>query len=64
MSRLVRAISLNVSLLEPWSLFSKEKKARACNDLICTQRRSEGEAIPASVLSKTGKWFCRVCFAL
>ena len=42
----------------------KEKKAHACNDLICTQRRSKGEAIPVSVFSKTGKWFCRVCSAL
>ena len=26
----------------------KDKKAHACNDLICTQWHSEGEAIPAS----------------
>ena len=50
MIRLVRAIS------HFWCHGAyKEKKAHACNDLICTQRRSEGEAIPASVFSKTGK---------
>ena len=51
MIRLVRAISLNVSFLEP-CFKPKEKKAHACNDLVLEDREM------AMVLS------CMLCFVM